>query len=780
MPVDSRPQTFVARFAAALALTTITMTGAAYFLLQGAPGQPIQVWKNSAGSEVCRITSGGTLTGNCTSGMGGLGTGAVLAVTSPHYVNTSGDTMTGALKVQANMSGSTLNVDSLVSCTNLQTNALGRLACNVSSYLSTTLANDSTFVGNGSAVATATALPSCSDGTNDKLLYNTSTNTFSCGTDQNSAGLTQAAADARYVNTSGDTMTGALKVRANMSGATLNVDGTSTHIGAATFGSTVSAAGATTLSSTLTVTGNVKARANLSGSTLNVDGTAAITGAATFASTTSVAGAATFASTIQATGNAKFKANLSGATLNVNSLLSCTNLQTNSAGLLACNTSSYQTTALAEDNVWVGNGSAVATALTSCSNATTSKLLYNSTTNAFSCGTDTDTDAQLLFQTIAVSGQSNVVADTSTDTLTLAAGSNITITTNAGTDTITLAASGDGAGAAAYGDGSDGNVTLGVNTTLTRDMYYDTLALNGFTLNTASYRVFAKTAISGSGSIKATVGTVGGTGGNGGPGPGGKTRGAAGTAGAVVAAGSLPSPCVGQNGGIGGLVNPSNAPAVGVAGAATTNSVTTTSGSTGATGGAGGTGVFSAGQNASAGGAGGTSTLGASTRNPSMLNLWTTVNGTTWTSISGFGGSGGGGGGGGGGGDSSGDNNGGPGGGGGASGGCAGHWYVSAKTWTGTWTVNAVGGAGGPGGTGGAGGAGAGGGGGGGGAGGGGGIGVAIWTTNSGWSGSFTLTGGAGGAGGTGGANSGGSNQNGANGSTGTTGPAGIAIQIIN
>src|SRR5258708_2759151 len=35
--------------------------------------------------------------------------------------------------------------------------------------------------------------------------------------------LTQGAADARYVNTSGDTMTGQLVVRANMSGATLNV-----------------------------------------------------------------------------------------------------------------------------------------------------------------------------------------------------------------------------------------------------------------------------------------------------------------------------------------------------------------------------------------------------------------------------------------------------------------------------------------------------------------------------------------------------------------------------
>jgi plastocyanin len=43
------------------------------------------------------------------------------------------------------------------------------------------------------------------------------------------------------------------------------------------------------------------------------------------------------------------------------------------------------------------------------------------------------------FATIAVAGQSSVVADSATDTLTLVAGSNITITTNAGTDTITIA-----------------------------------------------------------------------------------------------------------------------------------------------------------------------------------------------------------------------------------------------------------------------------------------------------------------------------------------------------
>lgn len=60
----------------------------------------------------------------------------------------------------------------------------------------------------------------------------------------------------------------------------------------------------------------------------------------------------------------------------------------------------------------------------------------------------TNTGDQNLFSTIAVSGQSDVVADAASDTLTLAAGSNITITTNASTDTITIAGSASGGKAA--------------------------------------------------------------------------------------------------------------------------------------------------------------------------------------------------------------------------------------------------------------------------------------------------------------------------------------------
>ena len=64
-------------------------------------------------------------------------------------------------------------------------------------------------------------------------------------------------------------------------------------------------------------------------------------------------------------------------------------------------------------------------------------------------GTGTVSEA---FKTIAVSGQSDVVADTATDTLTLVAGSNMTLTTSASGDTVTFASSGSGGGGAAASD----------------------------------------------------------------------------------------------------------------------------------------------------------------------------------------------------------------------------------------------------------------------------------------------------------------------------------------
>lgn len=87
----------------------------------------------------------------------------------------------------------------------------------------------------------------------------------------------------------------------------------------------------------------------------------------------------------------------------------------------------------------------------------------NGTFSGTSSGTNTGD--QNIFQTIAVSGQSNVVADGTADTLTLVAGTNITITTNAATDTITIAATGGGSSTAAIGytiNGGGTTITTGL------------------------------------------------------------------------------------------------------------------------------------------------------------------------------------------------------------------------------------------------------------------------------------------------------------------------------
>lgn len=74
------------------------------------------------------------------------------------------------------------------------------------------------------------------------------------------------------------------------------------------------------------------------------------------------------------------------------------------------------------------------------------------------------------FETIAVAGQTSVVADSGTDTLTLVAGTGITITTDAGADSVTITNSATGANAF-------GNVAVAGQTTVAADGTNDTLTL---------------------------------------------------------------------------------------------------------------------------------------------------------------------------------------------------------------------------------------------------------------------------------------------------------------
>ena len=98
--------------------------------------------------------------------------------------------------------------------------------------------------------------------------------------------------------------------------------------------------------------------------------------------------------------------------------------------------------------IWLGDSNGVPVASShvlstltdvSTTTPTTGQVLkYDGT--QWAPGTDSaGAGASNSFETIAISGQSSVVAESATDTLNLVAGNNITLTTNASTDTITIA-----------------------------------------------------------------------------------------------------------------------------------------------------------------------------------------------------------------------------------------------------------------------------------------------------------------------------------------------------
>lgn len=111
---------------------------------------------------------------------------------------------------------------------------------------------------------------------------------------------------------------------------------------------------------------------------------------------------------------------------------------------------------------------------------------------------------------------------------TLTAGPGITITNAAGSITITNSSIGVGTlTPGLIGDGVDGAVTISVNTTLTRDMYYSSLTVNaGVTLNTGGFVIFCDGPVN--------VAATGFIARNGNPGGNAATSSAGGAAGAIA------------------------------------------------------------------------------------------------------------------------------------------------------------------------------------------------------------------------------------------------------
>jgi len=229
-----------------------------------------------------------------------------------------------------------------------------------------------------------------------------------------------------------------------------------------------------------------------------------------------------------------------------------------------------------------------------------------------------------------------------------------------------------------FGSGDDGDVTISVNTTLTRDMAYDDLTVNsGIELNTGGYRIFVKGTLTLDGKIVRN-GTAGD------PGAASPSN-AGGAGGAALAGGTLPGSTVGGAGGAaaGG--------GTGTGGASLTRYTGLGTGAPSGTGGAGQGGAGGANSGGTAGGAGGNCTEATITNGATIYNMLQSVTGRMLTGDLFSGATGGGGGRGS-------PNAGERGGGGGGSGG--GYIVVCARTCTGG-TIEAKGGEGGAGGSGG-------------------------------------------------------------------------------
>jgi len=150
-----------------------------------------------------------------------------------------------------------------------------------------------------------------------------------------------------------------------------------------------------------------------------------------------------------------------------------------------------------------------------------------------------------------------------------------------------------------FGDGSDGDVVISGNTTLTSDMYYDDLTVNnGVTLNSGGYRIFVKGNLINNGTIQRTPGSGSG-GGNGTT--GGACNPVSGGAGGSLGDTSMGGGATGGAGGDARVCSLQN----GIAGSNGSNQIRSAGGGAGATAGQGG----QVGSSGGAGGTGGTITL---------------------------------------------------------------------------------------------------------------------------------------------------------------------------
>jgi hypothetical protein len=182
--------------------------------------------------------------------------------------------------------------------------------------------------------------------------------------------------------------------------------------------------------------------------------------------------------------DARFPATLPAASGINLTALNATNLGSGTVPVLRLGASGTRdaTTYLRGDNTWaIVSGGATSDSFATIAVAGQSSVVADSATDTLTlvagtgitlttdAGTDSITitssgSSQNTFSIVAVAGQSNVEADSATDTLTIAAGTGISITTDASTDTITVTST-VSAGATAFTGLSD-------RSDLTIDQFY--------------------------------------------------------------------------------------------------------------------------------------------------------------------------------------------------------------------------------------------------------------------------------------------------------------------
>src|SRR5210317_135611 len=111
-----------------------------------------------------------------------------------------------------------------------------------------------------------------------------------------------------------------------------------------------------------------------------------------------------------------------------------------SAGVLTIATNAIESTMIAQNSILTKHidDNQIGIDQLNVTDGTNGQVLTTDGAGSLSFSTVSGGGTQNVFSTIAVSGQSDVVADSTTDTLTLAAGTGITLTTNTSTDTITI------------------------------------------------------------------------------------------------------------------------------------------------------------------------------------------------------------------------------------------------------------------------------------------------------------------------------------------------------